>query len=197
MEVYTDYPCIVVGGCKDARNEYLCLIILACIALGLPLSWRKGLAPQCRGGEFTILSAPARLSVKIKLEAAETLLLHVRQSNVISLRDLSSLVGKVGNIANLLVVWRPFLAPLYAALYSTERTGAHLNCCWTRQIAARFGFELGDPAGKQVWESLAALVAVRLWKAHWQQRRVCLTVRGDSVEMLTLVVNMRPRTRQL
>ena len=62
---------------------------------------------------------------------------------------------------------------------------------------ARFGFELDDPAGQQVWESLAALVAVRLWKAHWQQRRVCLTVRGDSVAILTVVVNMRPRTRQL
>ena len=133
--------------------------------------------------------------VKIKrdlFEAAETLFLQV-----ISLRDLRSLFGKVDNIANLLVVWRPFLAPLYAALYSTERTGAPLNCCWTRQIAARFGFELGDPAGKEVWESLTALVAVRLWKAHWQQRRVCLTVRGDSVAMLALVVNMRPCTRQL
>ena len=154
---------------------------------------------------------------------------------------------RLGNIAILLAVWRPFLAPLCAALYLTEHTGAPMNCYWTRQIApeldwfaaffratggfiertfwlnttlsqqtlltsfwtpnqvpieyftsalcsegvARFGFELGDPAGQQVWESLAALVAVRLWKAHWQQRRVCLTVRGDSVAMLTLVVNMR------
>ena len=56
---------------------------------------------------------------------------------------------------------------------------------------------LGDRAGQQVWESLAALVAVRLWEAHWLRRRVCLTVRGDSVAMLTLVVNMRLHTRQL
>ena len=144
---------------------------------------------------------------------------QVRQRNVISHRDLSSLIGKLGHIANLVVVWRPFLAPLYAALYSIDRTRAPLNNCWTRQIAleldwfaaffkatggfaertflveqyleptnaadlvsdaspwssggvllcnrlpveyftralcnedvARFGFELGDLAGQQVWE---------------------------------------------
>ena len=122
---------IVVGGCKDARNEYLCLIILAWMALGLPLSWRKGLRGATMtwvGGESAIHSAPARL-VKVKqdlFEATEALLLD---------RDLSTLIGKLGNIANLLAVWRPFMAPLYAALYSTERTAALLNCCWTRQIA--------------------------------------------------------------
>ena len=69
MEVYTDDPCIVVGGWKDARNEYLCLIILAWMVLGLPLSWRKGLrgtAVTWVGGEFAIHYAPARLVVKIK-----------------------------------------------------------------------------------------------------------------------------------
>ena len=123
------------------RDDNLCLITLAWTALGLPLSWRKrlrGAAVPWVGGEFAIHSAPARLVVKIKqdlFEATETLLVQVRQSNVISHRDLSTLMGKWGNIGNLLVVLRPFLAPLSAALNSTERTGAPLNCCWTRQIA--------------------------------------------------------------
>ena len=89
-------------------------------------------------GEFTIDTAPARLVVKVKqqlFEATETLLLQFRRKNVISHRDLSTITGKLGNIANLLVVWRPFLAPSHAALHSTEKTGAPLNCCWTRQIA--------------------------------------------------------------
>ena len=140
MEVLTDDTCIVVGGCKDARNEYLCRIILAWMALGLPLSWRKGLrgaAVPSVGGEFAIHSAPACLVVKIKqdlFEATETLLVRVRQSNVISHRDFSALIGKLGNIGNLLVVLRPFLAPLSAALYSTERTGAPLNC-WKLRLS--------------------------------------------------------------
>ena len=37
---------------------------------------------------------------------------------------------------------------------------------------SRFRCVLGDLAEQQVWESLAAIVAVRLWKTHWQQRRV-------------------------
>ena len=36
----------------------------------------------------------------------------------------------------------------------------------------RFGHALGDAAGQQTWESLAALVAVRTWRAQWQQHRV-------------------------
>ena len=55
----------------------------------------------------------------------------------------------------------------------------------------------GQAEGQQVWESLAALVAIRMWKGRWQRHRVQLTVRGDSVAMLTLVVNMRPKSPQL
>ena len=89
-------------------------------------------------GAFTIDLAPARLVVKVKqqlFEATETLLLHFRRKNMISHRDLSTIIGRLGNIAHVLVVWRPFLAPWHAALYSTEKTGAPSNCFWTRQIA--------------------------------------------------------------
>ena len=94
---------------QGCAHEYLCLIILAWMALSLPSSWRRGLrgtAVPWVGGEFAIHSAPALLVVKIKqdlFEATETLLLQVRQSIVISHRDLSSLIGKLGNIANLLL----------------------------------------------------------------------------------------------
>ena len=55
----------------------------------------------------------------------------------------------------------------------------------------RFDLKLGDPAGQQVWESLGALAALRLWAPRWQNRRVRLTVKGDSIAMLTTVLHLK------
>ena len=56
----------------------------------------------------------------------------------------------------------------------------------------RFGAAIGDAAVQQIWESLAALVALRLWADKWHGRTVRLSVKGDSVAMLTLLLDMRP-----
>jgi hypothetical protein len=55
-----------------------------------------------------------------------------------------------------------------------------------------FGFSKGSPDGQQCWESLCALVALRLFKPLWLNKRIQLAVRGDSVAMLTLVLKLRP-----
>ncbi|CAK0891553.1 unnamed protein product, partial [Prorocentrum cordatum] len=57
------------------------------------------------------------------------------------------------------------------------------------------GFQLGDAAGQQTWETLNALVALRCWAPRWSNRRVSLYVRGDSVTMLTMLLSFRPATR--
>ena len=186
--------------------------------------------------------------------------MDVRQRNVISRRELRTPHWQARQHCQLACSVAPLFGALFAALYSTEHTGAPRNCCWTRQIApeldwfATFFKSTGgfiertflvdhylepNTAVDFVWtplrgalaafccaamfhkstspvhfpvkmllelvlrwaiqpgNSLAALATVRLWKAHRQQRRVCLTVRGDSVAMLTLLVSMRLRTRQL
>lgn len=62
---------------------------------------------------------------------------------------------------------------------------------------AQFGCAIGSPDGQQIWESLAALIAIRLWRPRWAEASIQLKVRGDSITMLTLVVNLRPSTPQL
>ena len=176
---------------------------------------------------------------------------------------MRQLTGKLSNIANLLLPWRPFLRPLYAVIYN-EHSNAPKNCVWRKCIEPQllwfscffrssggmierhfsvscymasnksvemvldaspwgiagilmvngtpeeyfsdalstddlmiFDHERGQAEGQQVWESLSALVALRLWRHRWQQHRVRLAVRGDNVAMLTLIVNMRPRSAQL
>jgi len=57
------------------------------------------------------------------------------------------------------------------------------------------GWPIGDCSGQQTWEALAALVALRLWHDTWYQDRVQLRITGDSVCMLTLVIQMRAPAR--
>ena len=54
--------------------------------------------------------------------------------NVTTKKELRSLIGKLGHCASLLVIMRPFLEPLWAALASTEKTGAPRNTIWRKQI---------------------------------------------------------------
>ena len=61
----------------------------------------------------------------------------------------------------------------------------------------RFEHQPGDAAGQQTWESLAAMVAIRLWRSKWTSERIRITVRGDSIAMLSLVLNMRPKSTQM
>ena len=40
--------------------------------------------------------------------------------------------------------------------------------------------------GQQVWEALVLLAAIRPWREHWQDKRVSLQVKSDSVSALIL-----------
>ena len=51
--------------------------------------------------------------------------------------------------------------------------------------------------GQQVWEALATLVAMRLWKQHWHNNRVLLTVGTDNVTALTLIRKLRVKGKAL
>ena len=49
----------------------------------------------------------------------------------------------------------------------------------------------GHSDGQQVWECLATLVAMRLWRPYWHNRRVRLSVRADNITTLTLLRKLR------
>ena len=58
-----------------------------------------------------------------------------------------------------------------------------------------FGLVEGSCEGQQILESLAILVAIRLWLPS-SQERIQLTVRGDNVGSLIMVIKMRPKSPQ-
>ena len=47
------------------------------------------------------------------------------------------------------------------------------------------------PSGQQVWEALAVLAALRLWKHAWMNRRIVLEVKSDSATALVLLIKLK------
>ena len=74
-----------------------------------------------------------------------------------------------------------------AVLVSLAQSDARGQLASSIEDFERFGHRRGQAAGQQTWECLAALVALRCWTKFWRNHRVRLTVRGDSVAMLTML----------
>jgi hypothetical protein len=50
---------------------------------------------------------------------------------------------------------------------------------------------IGEAAGQQTAEALAALVALRTWHCLWKERPLTLRVRSDSISALVLVLKLK------
>lgn len=53
------------------------------------------------------------------------------------------------------------------------------------------GLEVGSHTSQQLVEALCMLIALREWKCHWLNQRVCLKVRADNVATLVMVATLR------
>ena len=52
---------------------------------------------------------------------------------------------------------------------------------------------IGNSRGQQLWEGLAILVALNLWKSHWQRRRAALAIKSDNIAALTLAGRLKAK----
>ena len=73
---------------------------------------------------------------------------------------------------------------------------ALLSQCGTSEDLNIFGLTRGSCDGQQVLESLAILVALRIWEEQLNAKRVALVVRGGNVGALRLLVKMHPSSPQ-
>ncbi len=87
------------------------------------------------GGTLSCESKGVRAKVKDAIvDDVRADLRRIRGQNLVTHKELHSLVGKLSHCAGLFIVLRPFLQPLWAALYA-EESGAPRNTVWTKQIA--------------------------------------------------------------
>ena len=50
---------------------------------------------------------------------------------------------------------------------------------------------IGSDKGQQIWESLCILVALRLWRVLWMQRKVTLSLKSDNMAALVLAAKLK------
>ena len=137
LQVYVDDPFFALRGTKGRRR---CLTTRCCIAflfLGFRMAFNKAqLSPTVVliGVGLTVISKGVEDFIpKAKLDDLRALIDGMIAVNVVPVKQVRSLAGKAMNIASLLMVWKPCLAPCLACL-SKSATRAPRNCSWTRQI---------------------------------------------------------------
>jgi hypothetical protein len=136
---YVDDPLAALSGTPERRRLITATIILVWSVLGFQLAFAKGQLDKkvtWIGGTLQCEPWGVRATVKeaIVADICDDLK-RFKSLNLITKKELHSLVGKLSHAAGLLLIMRPFLEPLWAALSSDEKaTGAPRNTIWRKQI---------------------------------------------------------------
>ena len=140
MQVYVDDPWAAVSGDKPGRDRNIAVMILAWRLIGVRLAFskaRRGATIDWIGASLRVVN-PDMIEATImadRLDEVANLTKELGRSNVVSIAALRSYTGKTQSMASLLFTWRPFVAMLWAALYSPQSTTkAPPGCIWTSQI---------------------------------------------------------------
>ena len=129
-----DDPALTVACAADQRDLICCSVILPWRSLGLFLSVKKGQRGRritWVGFEFCLNegSVVARIPAETVKELIGLVATAMR-GNVVSVKSLRSLAGKLSNAARLLTAWRPFLGEARAASRAADEGGA----VWAKQV---------------------------------------------------------------
>ena len=168
LNVYVDDPFIAFAAPQPLRAQMQALTLILWSTLQFPLSLakgKKGLHLDWTSASFKLLTAPewgveARIKQSL-VDDASSMTIELAALNVIPIKTLESYTGKMNHISSLIVVLRPFIRDLYAAIHSrsTVATRAPRNCIWKHQVfhvlcwAHAFFRELYGPLRRVFWLS--------------------------------------------
>ena len=153
MQVYVDDPLVAILAEPHRTKRLACVIASAWMIMGFPLAFHKAtLAPQ-------LVWIGVQLEVKDDTVVAEIpaskiselikLLKDTLGSNLVSIKSLRSLTGKLTSVASVIQVWRPFVQQLYKAMHVVN-TKAPKGCVWVKQIQHTVSWLLTFLAGEQL-----------------------------------------------
>ena len=135
-------PLAALRGTTAERKLYTAILVLVWEALGFELAYAKGQLSRTVtsiGGTLTMDTKGVKATVKESIiEDIMTDLVRFLGLNLVSKKELHSLLGKLGHAAGLLIIMRPFLDPLWAAWAAPDPVG-HAGCIWTKQIMPELG----------------------------------------------------------
>ena len=130
VQLYVDDPAVSLCGTDEQINASMDIVIMWWLALGIPLSWKKGEvfaereAHRWIGIMYEIVDEGARMRlpsdfVKDLLERIEPLCcLH----GSVPTSEMDVIVGKAARVAHVVPAARPFVAGLWGALSATRRS---------------------------------------------------------------------------
>ena len=139
LQCFVDDPIGAIKGTETRRKVIIAVITLVWEALGCKLAYSKGqrgTAADWIGGELNIDYKNGLLIAQVKKSIILDITMMLEtftKSNLISIKELESFIGKVNHAAGLLVTIRPFLQSLWAALYGPE--GKVSGTVWVKQVA--------------------------------------------------------------
>lgn len=110
---YVDDPLAAIRGTPSERRLYVAITVLVWVAIGFTLAYAKGQISRTVawiGGMITVDANGVKATVKESI--TEDILLDLARSlatNIVSKKELHSLLVKLSHAAHLLIVMRPFL----------------------------------------------------------------------------------------
>jgi hypothetical protein len=131
LQTYVDDPVLTVAGSAAACSEAVDLVITWWRVLGLPLAWSKGVYTEADhtwiGGRFRLVADPVPHAVVQVPEAfADELYVGLepfaRPTGTLGRAQVDQVLGRVGRLAYIVPAVRPYLAALWAAACSSDRT---------------------------------------------------------------------------
>ena len=129
IQLYVDDPVLTVRGTVAECTLTIDLVIMVWLAMGIPLSWKKGAlydreeSHRWIGIDYSVVSEGAlmRLPDDYIKDLLDLLEPACAKDNVMSLGDLEVLVGKAARVAHVVPAARPFVAGLWGAMAAARR----------------------------------------------------------------------------
>ena len=171
LHIYVDDPWAVARGTAARRQIIFAKLTALWLVVGLPIAFHKasrGQDVKWIGIQFTLQKGQIVCTIPAdKLLELKSLTLAYTKKNIISKKDLRSFAGKMQSVASLLFALRPFVATLWAALYSPDGGCPQLYLDFTDLTL--FVVVLGFLRDDRCWSYIPCLFALRSfepWSAY-------------------------------
>ena len=129
LQLYVDDPALTLRGTQEQIEAAMDVVILFWLALGVPLSWKKGetFAREAPHRWIGIIysSVPEGALLRLPADYVSELLVLIdplcAPSGSISFHDLDIIVGKSARVAHVVPAAKPFVAGLWGALAGARK----------------------------------------------------------------------------
>ena len=153
MQVYVDDPLVGIVAEAQRVKRLACVISAAWMIMGFPLAFHKATLARKLvwiGIQLEVQQDSVIAEVpKEKVAELNQLLRDLLRDNVVSLKVLRTITGKLTSVASVIQVWRPFVQQLYKAMQVTD-TRAPKGCVWVKQISHTVEWLLTFLAGENL-----------------------------------------------